>query len=194
MDETIDYYNKNAEAFVKDTYDADMGKTRDVFLSALSGNSILDFGCGSGRDTKYFLDLGYKVDAIDGSLELCKIASNNTGITVKHMYFEDLDVKNRYDGIWACSSILHLDKESLKDVMNKMVLALKDQGVIYTSFKYGDFTGIRKGRYFTYFREDSFQEFVKDVKGIEIKNMWLTGDVREGRRDEQWLNIIMKKC
>ena len=72
---TLDYYNKNAESFIQGTVLADMKDMQNNFLKELSGNKILDFGCGSGRDTKCFIELGYDVEAIDGSLELCKSAN-----------------------------------------------------------------------------------------------------------------------
>ena len=93
------------------------------------------------------------MEAIDGSEELCKIASEYTGISVKQMMFHELSGVEKYDGIWACASILHLEKGDLPDVLQKMANALKTGGVIYTSFKYGDFEGERNGRYFTYLTE-----------------------------------------
>lgn len=66
-----------------------------------------------------------KVDAIDGSVELCKIAQKYTGINVRPMLFQQLDEEEKYDGIWACSSILHLPKKELKSVFEKMLKALK---------------------------------------------------------------------
>ncbi len=100
---TLDYYNKNAKKFITGTISVDFGIVQNRFLDKLhSGAEILDYGCGSGRDTKYFLEQGCKVTAIDGSQELCKLASEYTGIPVKHMLFQDLDEKEAYDGIWAC--------------------------------------------------------------------------------------------
>jgi 2-polyprenyl-3-methyl-5-hydroxy-6-metoxy-1,4-benzoquinol methylase len=82
---TLSYYDEKAKEFCENTVNADVSPQRDRFLSYLKeGASILDFGCGSGRDTKAFLDLGYKVEAIDGSVELCKTASEYTGIEVKN--------------------------------------------------------------------------------------------------------------
>lgn len=158
-----------------------------------SGASILDFGCGSGRDTKYFLKRNYNVTAIDGSEEICKEASKYTGIKVKQMLFEELNDQNIYDGIWACASILHLSKNDLFLVFHKMNKALKENGIIYTSFKYGEFEGERNGRYFTDFTEDSLKEFILQIPQLQIKEIWTTGDVREGRGDERWLNILICK-
>ena len=191
---SLNYYNTNAHSFVSSTLSVDFSQTQDKFLDLLPQTaSILDFGCGSGRDTKYFLDAGMQVDATDGSEELCRLASEYTGIPVRQMLFEELDAKAQYDGIWACSSILHLSKESLKDVLRKMIAALKENGIIYTSFKYGMFEGERNGRFFTDFTEETFRKFVADVDGIRIEEMWITGDVRPGRGDERWLNLILRK-
>ncbi|WP_036612687.1 class I SAM-dependent methyltransferase [Oribacterium sp. P6A1] len=192
-DTTLNYYDANAENFIKGTISVDFSATQDKFLSLLSGKKILDFGCGSGRDTKYFLEKGYEVTAIDGSLELCKAASLYTGIEVKHMLFQELNENKSYDGIWACSSILHLPKSELKEVLLKMSEALVQDGIIYTSFKYGIFEGERNGRYFTNFTLETFESFIKDIRELAIKEHWITGDVRPGREDEKWLNLILQK-
>ena len=190
---TIDYYNQNADLFVQGTVSVDFKETQDKFLQLLTGKKVLDFGCGSGRDTKYFLESGFDVTATDGSEELCKSASAYTGIQVKHMLFQDLDEADCYDGIWACSSILHLSKDELRIVINKMSRALKLNGIIYTSFKYGNFEGERNGRFFTDFTLELFKDFISDVKDIVIEEYWITGDVRPGREDEKWLNLILRK-
>ena len=112
---TLEYYNKNADNFAKITIDVNFYETQKHFQELLPEHGyILDFGCGSGRDTKYFLDQGFYVDATDGSEEMCHIASNYTGIQVRRLLFEELDENKKYDGIWACSSILHLPKNELK--------------------------------------------------------------------------------
>lgn len=193
-DKTLDYYNQNAEAFVANTVSVDFKQTQDKFINRLeTGNYILDFGCGSGRDTKYFIESGYDVTAIDGSEELCKSASAYTGIQVKNMLFQDLNEVGCYDGIWACSSILHLPKDELKIVTKKMSRALKPNGIIYTSFKYGEFEGERNGRYFTDFTIETFKEFIQDIEDLKLDEYWITGDVRPGRGEEKWLNIILQK-
>lgn len=194
LESTLDYYNTNATSFASSTRSVDFTQTQDKFLCLLPpAATILDFGCGSGRDTKYFLDAGMCVDATDGSEELCKLASEYTGIPVQQMLFEELNAKAQYDGIWACSSILHLPKDILKDVFRKMIEALKEHGVIYTSFKYGTFEGERNGRFFTDFTEETFQKFSVDIEGMQIEEMWITGDVRPGRGEERWLNLILRK-
>lgn len=191
---TLDYYNENADAFVVGTVGVDFRQTQDRFLHRLaSGDYILDFGCGSGRDTKYFLNKGYKVDATDGSDELCRMASEYTGIQVKQMLFQELDAHEKYNGIWACSSILHLPKEELKTVLKKICTALKENGVVYTSFKYSEFEGERNGRYFTDFTIDTFTDFMQGIDNLKIEDYWITSDVRPRRGEEKWLNLILQK-
>ena len=194
MNTTIEYYENNAESFSQGTLNVDFSDVQDRFASLMpDGAFVLDFGCGSGRDTKYFLGRGFKVDAIDGSENLCKIASENTGIEVRNMLFSELDTDEIYDGIWACSSILHLPKEELRDVFGRMIRALKKGGYIYTSFKYGEAEGLRKGRYFTDFTEKTFREFIREKPEMEVTDEWVSADVRPGRNEEKWLNIILKK-
>lgn len=193
MNETLHYYDKNAGAFANETADIEFSEMQDMFLAELKeGASILDFGCGSGRDTRYFLQKGYRVTALDGSAELCRIAEEKTGISVIQMDFNDFDEQDQYDGIWACSSILHLPKQELKNVLVHMEKALHSDGIIYTSFKYGDFSGMRNGRYFTDFTEDIFKMFVADMEQLVIEKLWITDDVRPGRQDEKWLNTILR--
>lgn len=164
---TLDFYNSKAQNFVSDTVDVDFTEIQDIFLEYIpAGGKILDFGCGSGRDTKYFLSKGYVVEATDGSEELCKIAGKYTGIRVKQQLFEDLEEIAEYDGIWACASILHVEKKQLPDIMKKIAIAVKKGGTVYTSFKYGDFEGIRNGRFFTYLTEKSFEEILQDIRDM----------------------------
>ncbi len=192
---TLDYYNNNAKAFSASTRDVSFLEVQDKFLSYLPEHAhILDFGCGSGRDTKYFLEQSYEVTAIDGSKELCKLASDYTGTFVKQMLFQDLSEEDVYDGIWACSSILHLNRADLFNVLQKMERAVKSDGIIYTSFKYGTFEGERNGRYFIDFTEETFLEFLKSVTShLQVVECYITGDVRPGRGEEKWLNIILEK-
>lgn len=191
---TLNYYNKNAGAFAAGTVNVRFTEMQDLFLEYVpEGGKILDFGCGSGRDTKYFLSRGYRVDAADGSEELCKIAGDYTGIAVKRMLFEELDCINVYDGIWACASILHVESKELPGILRKMTDAVKSGGVIYASFKYGDFEGIRNGRYFTCLTEESFQRVMEDIPELVIERLWITDDARAERGKEQWLNLILRK-
>lgn len=191
---TLGYYDSYADEFYKSTVNVEFTIMQEHFLAKLKkGSNILDFGCGSGRDTKYFLEQGYNVEAIDGSAELCKLAGQHTGIQVKNIFFQELSEVDKYDGIWACSSILHLPVGELTEVMRKMMIALKKNGIIYTSFKYGIFAGERNGRYFTDMTEEAFAELLSRIDGLEMEEQWITWDVRPGRGEDKWLNLILRK-
>ncbi len=199
LNKTLDYYHANAASFAADTVSVDFSETADRFLQHIpQGGTVLDFGCGSGRDTKYFLEKGYRVTAVDGSEELCRLASAITGIRVHRMLFEELEDEELYDGIWACASVLHLAETELPDVMARMYRALKRGGIIYLSFKYGTFSGMRGGRYFTDFTEQSFKALLDSLRYpekemLQIREQWTSLDVRPGRENDRWLNILLQK-
>ena len=194
MQETLKYYDQNADIFVTGTFEVDMAETRSRFAACLPDQAyVLDFGCGSGRDTKAFMDLGFRMDATDGSEEMCVRATEYTGIQVKRMLFQELDACEKYDGIWACASILHLPKAELAEVITKIEAALKTGGVLYTSFKYGNFEGMKNGRYFTYFTEETLNEFWGNAFSLQIFDKWITQDVRPDRKDEKWINLLARR-
>ncbi|KGR78962.1 tellurite resistance protein [Ureibacillus manganicus DSM 26584] len=191
---TINYYNQNASAFTSDTVAVDFDEKQNVLLKYLApGAHILDFGCGSGRDSKAFLEKGYKVTAMDGSSELCKIASEYIGQDVQCKKFHELDEVEAFDAVWACASILHVPSVELPQVIENIERALKSGGYFYVSFKYGDFEGERNGRYFTNQNEKSLRELLEPFTQLELLETSVTPDVRAGRGDEMWLNAIVRK-
>ena len=191
---TLEYYNEKSDLFVGDTVDLEFSSIQDSFLKYLEPESlILDFGCGSGRDSRYFMSKGFKVEAIDGSEEMVKIASKVTGLPVKQMMFNELDENERYDGIFACASILHVPFKELPDIIARLKKAVKKNGYIYVSFKYGDYEGYRNGRYFTDLNEERFKSLLEEVKGLTVIEETITSDARKGREDEKWLNVILRK-
>ncbi|MCI9176122.1 MAG: class I SAM-dependent methyltransferase [Lachnospiraceae bacterium] len=193
-DKTIMYYNKYAREFAAGTIGADFRSIQDLFADRLpKGAHILDFGCGAGRDARYFRERGFQVEAIDGSKELCSIASKYSGVPVKQKLFQDLDETECYDGIWACASILHVPSAHLKSLFRKMIKALKKHGILYVSFKYGNFEGERNGRYFTDMTEERFAKFLADIEELQQEEQWVTSDVRPERGNEKWLNLILRK-
>lgn len=194
MNKTIKYYNKNSELFVSSTKDVEFNKMQNMLLKYLKkGDYILDLGCGSGRDSKAFLEKGFKVVSIDGSEKLCNIASSYIGQEVIFTTFQNFKSDIKFNGIWACASLLHLPYKDLKEVIKNLRNNLKEEGYFYLSFKYGEFEGERNGRYFTNMTEKKFRNLIKDILEYEIVEEKITLDARKGREEEKWLNIILKK-
>lgn len=192
--ETLEYYNRNAINFVHGTVDVDFREMQDEFLSRVKpAGIILDLGCGSGRDSKYFLNQGYEVVAVDGSEEICKIASEYTDLCVIHSTFQHYRPDKKFDGIWACASLLHLSFDEVVEVMNRLSLCLNKGGCFYVSFKYGEFSDMRHGRYFTDMTKETFAQLLANVEGLKIELQKITSDVRADRVDEKWLNVYMEK-
>lgn len=193
MNNTLKYYQDNAQEFFDSTVNADVSANYDHFLQHIPKHGmILDFGCGSGRDTKAFLQRGFSVEAIDGSSELCKLASEHCGIKVQCMDFMELNVKGKFDGIWACASLLHISKEQMPILLMKMREALVEDGFIYISYKLGDFEGERNGRFFSDFTSSAFRDMFGNVSGLRIIEEWFTEDVRPEKQTE-WYNVILKR-
>lgn len=190
---TIDYYNKHAEEFTASTFEVDMESLYQPFLALLPENAhILDLGCGSGRDSLAFKNKGYHVDAIDYSEELIKKATELTGIQVKYQSFYELSEVALYDGIWACASLLHCERHRLAEVLEKMLRALKPEGVIYMSFKYGNSDREKEGRQFTDLNEAQAEILLGQLENVQQIRQWITVDKR-AERTEQWLNLLWKK-
>ena len=193
---TLEYYNKNAKAYCEQTLEGNMQENYDKFLDHLPTNAyILDFGCGSGRDSKYFLEKGYKVKVIDGSIEMCKLASKYINQEIICMNFEELKDINTYDGIWACSSILHVEKENLPNILNKMVDALKVNGIIYTSFKIGEGFEIKEEKYYNYLTKNEMIQILKDLnRNVKLIDYFETlPSTKRIAKNTIWGNFIIKK-
>ncbi|MAD75119.1 MAG: SAM-dependent methyltransferase [Rheinheimera sp.] len=190
--ETINYYNQNAADFAAATDDIDMTALYAEFLPRLkAAGHILDAGCGSGRDAVYFKQLGFTVSAFDASAELARLASARLHQAVAVQRFEQLNQHEKYDGIWCCASLLHVANNNLATVFGLLQQALKPDGVLYASFKYGDTERQDHGRYFTDMNEARLTALINDVNGLTLNKMWLTQDKRPERNHETWLNALL---
>ena len=194
QNKTIEYYNNHAEEFCAATKDADMSYCYEKFKQYVKpSGKILDVGCGSGRDSKRFMEDGYQVEAIDASQEICKLASEYIGQQVKCRRIEEITYENEFDGIWACASLLHIAKEKMPVVIEKLCKALKKEGIIYVSFKLGSGERFTDGRYFNDYVKEEITEVFGGQREFEIKECFVTEDVRKERKTEMWLNVIAVK-
>ena len=190
-DLTLGYYEENAEAFVQNTMTVEFSEMQERFVSHVKpGGLILDLGCGSGRDSKAFLERGFRVVAVDGSPELCRYAEEVIGQPVICATFQEYEPSEAFDGIWACASLLHLPYAEIVPVLKKLVKHLASDGCFYLSFKYGEYEGVRNGRYFTDMTENRFAALLNAVPELTLMDQFITTDARPDREEKWWNGMV----
>ncbi len=193
-DTTFAWYEANAKKYFVGTVDVNMTVLYTPFLGYMPPYaSILDAGCGSGRDTLYFARRGYRVTAFDYSPNLVKLATKLTGQEVFQLAFQDLEYDNQFNGVWACSSLMHVPMNELNDVIFRLSRSMKINGLLYTSFKYGTGEQGRNGRLFVDFDEVTFDKLINPHPELTVDRYWQTSDLRPGREKEKWLNLFVRK-
>lgn len=191
---SYEHYNKNGARFISDTIKVDMTAQYKKFTSYLhKGASILDAGCGSGRDSLNFKNMGYRVQAFDASSVMVKAARLLANIEVSEMTFQSAMFDISFDGIWACASLLHVPRTELVTVIENLVSYLNFNGILYASFKYGKKERQKGDRYFNDLTEADLVELIGEVSNLRVAEHWINGDPRTGRSDEKWLNCILRK-
>ena len=191
---TYEYYNQKAKEFFENTVTLQMENIYQPFLELIpNGGKILDAGCGSGRDTLYFIKKGYNVVAFDYSEPLVQLACEYTGKEILLMSFDDIDFNEDFDGIWACASLIHVAKRNIQGVIRRLERALKPNGILYASFKYGDGEGFRKGRFFNDYDEKTINSLIEDLPSLNIIKALENKDIRKDRKNEYWLNLLIQK-
>lgn len=189
-----EFYNLNAQSFFDSTVNVDMENIYNHFLPHVApGSLIVDAGCGSGRDSLYFKQNNYVVDAFDASEELAKKASELIQQQVNVSTFDTYSNSTKASGIWCCASLLHVPRSSLLSSIKNLEKHLLTGGVMYVSFKFGDSERTQNGRAFTDMNETSLQHLLQKIPALEIIDLWITGDNRPGRENEKWLNAVLKK-
>jgi SAM-dependent methyltransferase len=188
---TIAYYDQNASSFASQTADVDLTPLYDRFLRhVVPGGRILDAGCGVGRDALAFSRRGHEVVAFDGSEEMVRLTRERVGsrIPVHLMRFEEVAWYSEFDGVWSCASLLHVPLASFAGVANRIVDALRPGGAWHMSFKYGQGERTTDGRLFVDHTEETLRRALTDLP-LEIREIWISEDLRPGRTGERWLNL-----
>ncbi len=191
--DSVEYYDKNAVEYFEQTVDINMQSLWDLFTERLPENaSILDLGCGSGRDSAYFISCGFDVTAMDASEEMCDLASIHIGQDVLKLSFAEMDFNEVFDGIWACASLLHVPGDQIEEIFAKVVNSLKTDGVLFMSFYYGDYEGERNGRYYKDYRTKSIKELVSGYENLEIIDIEKYDDL-DPAANVQWIYALLRK-
>lgn len=187
------YYESNAEHYAAETFSADMSEQYQRFLPLLKkGAKILDVGSGSGRDACYFQKHGYQVTALEPSKNLCREIRKVFSGEIICSDIQNYRPKERYDGIWACASLIHLQEEEILRFFEKIDLYLNDNGVVYVSGKNGISTGeVEDGRFFLEFTERLVEKILTVNEQLKPEQLWYTEDV-SGRRGFRWMNVVLR--
>lgn len=187
------YYESNAERYAAETFSADMSEQYQRFLPLLkNGAKILDVGSGSGRDACYFQKQGYQVTALEPSKNLCREIRKVFSGEIVCSNIQNYRPTERYDGIWACASLIHLQEGEVLQFFLKIDRYLNDNGIVYISGKNGIHTGVSEdGRYFLEFTEQLIEKILTVNEQLELEQLWYTEDV-SGRKGFRWINIILR--
>ena len=190
---TLTYYNKTADSYFATTITIDMSSICNKFLNYLPHEaSIIDIGAGSGRELRYFKAAGYKVDGIDASVELCKLATKYSGVEVECVKLQDWKPDKKYHGVWSNAVLSHLQIKEIETFILRLEDMLLPKGVAYLSFKTGIQTGVDElGRYFSNISVEEVGQIVAKSERLEIKELWLTDD-KMGRDNFRWINVIVQ--
>ena len=200
------YYDIHAKEYAELTVKADMSPAYDRFLAYLpAGAAILDAGCGSGRDSLCFMKKGYDVTMLDASEGMCKCAEELTGRKALCMGFHEIEFADRFDGIWACASLLHVSEKELENVLAIFHRALKRGGVLYASWKYGEAERMDGGRFYCDMTEEKLRRVLaraglEACEGLEARaglfdclECWVAEDALPSGREQKWLNVVLGK-
>lgn len=187
--DTNAFYKEHAEEYIKATENIDMSREHEMFERYLGEGQqfILDVGCGSGRDALYFKSQGHHVIAIDPNVEFVEHARQINidayQSDVAHIEFVDM-----FDGIWACAVLLHYRKKELSAAFTKLYNALKEDGILFCSFLYGELEEDREGRHYSDLTDESLKDYIGDFKIIDVM---ITDD--RLKENKIWLNVVLKK-
>ena len=209
---SLDYYDDHAKEYAALTVKADMSPAYDRFLAYLpAGAAILDAGCGSGRDSLFFLQKGYAVTMLDASEGMCNCAEELTGRKALCMGFHEIEFADRFNGIWACASLLHVSEKELENVLAIFHRTLKRDGVLYASWKYGEAERMDGGRFYCDMTEEKLRRVLARVnlkareglevfEGLEARvglfdclECWVAEDALPSGREQKWLNVVLGK-
>ena len=191
---TINFYDKNAEAYAALTVTADMSRAYEKFLAYLPhGAKVLDAGCGSGRDSLFFMRQGYRVTMLDASAAMCRCAEKLTGQKALHKTFAEINFDKQFDGIWANASLLHVPEQELEKVLKILHRALKEDGVLYASWKYGEAERRDGERFYCDMTEEKLKKLLRRTGCFVCKEVWVSEDVLPLHREQRWLNVVLGK-
>ena len=193
---TIGHYDRMAEPYWIGTRDHDVSQNHEALLEAIKREppySILDLGCGPGRDLRYFDSLGHEAVGLEGSNELVEMARRHSGCEVLHQDFITLELpESRFDGVFANASLFHVPSQELPQVLRELHASLKPDGVLFCSNPRGNNEeGFSGDRYSCFFDFDTWRNYVTAADFIEVKHYYRPPG--RPRHQQPWLATIWRK-
>ncbi len=192
---TLGHYNLNAEAYWQGTKDHDVTQNTAAFLAPFPKDKkldILDFGCGPGRDVKYFQSLGHRPVGLDGSEVFCGMARRYTGCRILHQTFLNLDLPSlSFDGVFANAALFHVPSQELPRVLDDLHTALRPSGILFISNPRGDGEGWSGQRYGHYLQFEASKRFLEEA-GFEVLDHFYRPSGKP-KHEQPWLAILANK-
>lgn len=193
---TLAHYQANAGRFWEGTKDHDVTQNYAALLGAIEGPppfTILDFGCGPGRDLAYFRSLGHEAVGLDGCRAFCEMAREHSGCEVLEQDFLALDLPaGRFDGIFANASLFHVPAAELPRVLGELRAALKPRGVLFSSNPRGNNEeGWHGERYGCYWDLERWRSIVTAAGYEEIAHYYRPSG--KPRAEQPWLATVWRK-
>ncbi|SMF20056.1 class I SAM-dependent DNA methyltransferase [Pseudobacteriovorax antillogorgiicola] len=193
-DQTLNLYDRNAESYKTRTDHINLEDHYDRVIRFLGGRKgkVLDLGCGPGRDSKFFIDSGFSVTSVDGSRAMIDLVSK-VNENSRLLKFENLDYCCEFDLVWSSASLLHIEKEKIRSVLELIRDSLSLGGVFYLSLKEGKKNFIDdQGRYFSTYEMDELEAILESVDGFKIAKIWRQESLVTHTEEQQvWLGAVV---
>ena len=195
-DLTLSHYNERAEEFWEGTRDHNVGQNIAALLQCIEGEppfTILDFGCGPGRDLKVFAELGHVAVGLEGAAHFAAMAHAHTGCEIWQQDFLKLDLPDhRFDGVFANASLFHVPSQELPRVLLELHASLKPGGVLFSSNPHGNNEeGWNGRRYGAYHDLDTWRRYVSAAGFVELNHYYRPGGLP--REKQPWLASVWRR-
>ena len=194
---TLDHYDRHAEEFWDGTRDHDVRQNIAALLQHIGGEppfTLLDFGCGPGRDLKVFAELGHTAVGLEGAVRFAAMARTHSGCEVWEQDFLKLDLPdNHFDGVFANAALFHVPSQELPRVLLELHATLKPGGVLFSSNPSGhNEEGWNRGRYGAYYDLDAWRRYVSAAGFVELTHYYRPAGLP--REQQPWLASVWRRA